>query len=108
MSNTFLEFGAIGVYFDQFGPTSLEKIDSSVHDWQLLAEKVSLSFMQFFYNLQHAVKEKQIKRIMEESLASFNHDVTARKYIDLYERMLQRPLINREFRGNSLVTPFIL
>jgi len=47
-----------------------------------------------FYILEHAIKEKQIKRIMEESLASFNHNVTAKKYIDLYERMLQRPLIN--------------
>ncbi len=46
-----------------------------------------------FYDLQQPVKENQIRRIMEESLASFNHDVTAKKYIDLYERMLQRPLI---------------
>ena len=47
-----------------------------------------------FYDLQQPVKEKQIKRIMEESRASFNHDVTAKKYINLYEMMLQRPLIN--------------
>lgn len=46
-----------------------------------------------FYNLPQTVKEKQVKRIMQESLLSFNHDVTARKYIDLYEKMLQRPLI---------------
>ena len=49
-----------------------------------------------FYNLQQPIKEKQIKRIMEESSASFNHDVTAKKYINLYEMMLQRPLINHE------------
>jgi len=47
-----------------------------------------------FYSLPQSIKEKQIKRIMKESLAAFNHDVTAKKYIDLYERMLQRPLVN--------------
>jgi starch synthase/alpha-amylase len=46
-----------------------------------------------FYNLPQPVKERQIKRIMEESRTSFNHDVTARQYIDLYERMLKRPLV---------------
>ncbi|MGD8268157.1 MAG: glycogen synthase, partial [Desulfobacterales bacterium] len=35
----------------------------------------------------------QIRRIMQESMATFNHDVTARHYIRLYEKMLQRPLI---------------
>ncbi len=37
-------------------------------------------------------RDQQIGRIMRESRATFNHDVTARHYIDLYERMLQRPL----------------
>jgi hypothetical protein len=30
---------------------------------------------------------------MEEAQATFNHTVNARQYIDLYERMLERPLI---------------
>jgi len=47
-----------------------------------------------FYDLPPKVKQKQIKRIMVESLANFNHSVTARQYINLYEKMLQRPLIN--------------
>jgi starch synthase/alpha-amylase len=46
-----------------------------------------------FFNLPPAVKSAQIARIMTESLATFNHAVTARQYIDLYEKMLQRPLI---------------
>lgn len=46
-----------------------------------------------FYNLPPEVKRAQIARIMTESLATFNHAVTARRYIDLYEKMLQRPLI---------------
>lgn len=46
-----------------------------------------------FYNLPDNVKTKQIKRVMTESAAQFTHAVTARNYIELYEKMLQRPLI---------------
>ena len=47
-----------------------------------------------FYNLLPDVKNKEITRVMRQSKAAFNHSVTARKYMDLYERMLERPLIN--------------
>ena len=47
-----------------------------------------------FYNLPAKEKKKQIKRIMTESAAGFTHAATARQYIKLYEKMLQRPLIN--------------
>jgi glycogen synthase len=46
-----------------------------------------------FYNLPESTKHKQIQRIMKESGETFNHTRTARQYIALYERMLQRPLI---------------
>jgi starch synthase/alpha-amylase len=46
-----------------------------------------------FYNLPARQKSKQIQRIMKESIAAFNHANTARRYIELYEKMLQRPLI---------------
>jgi starch synthase/alpha-amylase len=46
-----------------------------------------------FYNLPHKTKAKQIKRVMTESAAKFTHAATARQYIDLYEKMLRRPLI---------------
>jgi len=46
-----------------------------------------------FHMLPQSVKKKQIKRIMEQSLATFNHDETASEYIKLYEKMLQRPLV---------------
>ncbi|MBW2558346.1 MAG: glycogen/starch synthase [Deltaproteobacteria bacterium] len=49
-----------------------------------------------FYNLPQGVKARQIERIMTESTAAFNHAVTARQYVDLYEKMLERPLINPE------------
>lgn len=47
-----------------------------------------------FYMLPPSEKEKQISRIMKESLASFNHSVTAKIYTDLFEKMLNRPFIN--------------
>lgn len=46
-----------------------------------------------FYNLSQKMKKSQIGRIMSQSAATFNHSVTARQYINLYEKMLKRPLI---------------
>jgi starch synthase/alpha-amylase len=46
-----------------------------------------------FYNLPKTKKAQQIRRIMQESAAAFNHANTARQYIRLYEKMLKRPLI---------------
>jgi hypothetical protein len=46
-----------------------------------------------FYTLSSDLKERSISRIMQQSLEMFNHAVTARHYIELYEMMLQRPLI---------------
>jgi starch synthase len=46
-----------------------------------------------FYNLAPEVRHRQIERVMSESRASFNHEVTAGRYIELYEKMLDRPLI---------------
>lgn len=47
-----------------------------------------------FYQIPPELKAKQIKRIMTESIGTFNHSVTAKHYIDLYEKMLERPFIN--------------
>ncbi|QTA85255.1 Putative glycogen synthase, GlgA-like [Desulfonema magnum] len=47
-----------------------------------------------FYNLPDKIKERQIKRVMTDAAARFNHSVTARQYIELYEKMLDRPLID--------------
>jgi starch synthase/alpha-amylase len=46
-----------------------------------------------FYALPEKVKARQIARIMRSALETFNHEVNARQYIDLYEKMLDRPLI---------------
>ncbi|MFH2218954.1 MAG: glycogen/starch synthase [Pseudomonadota bacterium] len=47
-------------------------------------------------------RERQVGRIMKQSASRFNHRVTAQHYIHLYEKMLQRPLINLE---NTKVLP---
>lgn len=47
-----------------------------------------------FYNRPEEIKAKQIRRIMEESAAAFTYADTARQYIELYEKMLKRPLIS--------------
>jgi len=38
-------------------------------------------------------RAQQVARIMTDSRARFNHSVCARTYIDIYEKMLQRPLV---------------
>jgi starch synthase len=48
-----------------------------------------------FYRMPAGRREHQVRRIMRQSVASFNHQVTARRYIELYEMMLQRPLCER-------------
>jgi starch synthase/alpha-amylase len=47
-----------------------------------------------FFNRPEEQRRGQIERIMQQSAASFNHANTARQYIDLYEKMLERPLID--------------
>ncbi len=47
-----------------------------------------------FHKLPNHIRVMERKRIMEESLATFNHSVTAKQYIDIYESMLKRPLVN--------------
>jgi starch synthase/alpha-amylase len=47
-----------------------------------------------FYRLPASERAAQIRRIMDDAAARFSHAATARHYFDLYERMLQRPLLN--------------
>ena len=58
-----------------------------------------------FYKCPGKTKKQQIKRIMTQSSDAFNHAVTAQQYIDLYEKMLQRPLINADISGVTAEHP---
>ncbi len=53
-----------------------------------------------FWHQSPAVKEREISRIMAESLKRFNHEQCAREYIDIYEKMLHRHLV-RNFAGEK-------
>ncbi|MDX9788505.1 MAG: glycogen/starch synthase [Desulfobacterales bacterium] len=46
-----------------------------------------------YYQLPSKLKQQQLSRIMRQSGDTFTHAVTASQYIDLYEKMLQRPLV---------------
>jgi starch synthase/alpha-amylase len=46
-----------------------------------------------FYSLPSETKAQQIARVMRASAAEFTYDRTARAYRNLYEKMLNRPLI---------------
>ncbi len=48
-----------------------------------------------FHALPQAVRDREISRIMRESLIEFNHEAVARQYIAIYEEMLARPLVEK-------------
>jgi starch synthase len=50
-----------------------------------------------FYRRSPEWRERQVARIMREGLARFNHDVTAARYFEVYEEMLQRPILPIDF-----------
>ncbi|MBR4522899.1 MAG: glycogen synthase, partial [Kiritimatiellae bacterium] len=47
-----------------------------------------------FYMQPAEVREAEVARIMRESLQRFNHEECAKEYIQIYEKMLDRPLVN--------------
>ena len=47
-----------------------------------------------FHRLPAEQRAAQVSRVMQYGLSRFNHKVCAKSYIDIYERMLQRPLLN--------------
>jgi starch synthase/alpha-amylase len=46
-----------------------------------------------FFMLPATVKAQQVARIMRHAMETFTHSVNARQYIELYEQMLERPLL---------------
>ncbi|MFT3991518.1 MAG: glycogen/starch synthase [Luteolibacter sp.] len=49
-----------------------------------------------FHALPEEVREAQIRRVMKESVKQFSHEEVARRYIQIYEEMLARPLVEKE------------
>ena len=48
-----------------------------------------------FHRMPGKIHSGQVQRIMSESVERFTHNVTARGYFSIYERMLQRSLVDR-------------
>ncbi|MDD2455449.1 MAG: glycogen/starch synthase [Kiritimatiellae bacterium] len=46
-----------------------------------------------FYRQPAPEKERTVARIMRDGRARFNHETCAKNYIDIYEKMLKRPLV---------------
>jgi ADP-glucose type glycogen/starch synthase len=49
-----------------------------------------------FHALPAAIREREIRRVMIESARDFSHKEVARRYIEIYEQMLERPLVETE------------
>ena len=49
-----------------------------------------------FHALPAETKDPQIRRVMKESAKEFSHEEVARRYIEIYEQMLARPLVEME------------
>ena len=47
-----------------------------------------------FFHLPPGVRIANVRRVMAEAAGRFTHTETARRYIELYERMLDRPLVS--------------
>ena len=52
-----------------------------------------------FYALPEEIREREIRRVMIESTKEFSHKEVARRYINIYEEMLARPLVEKESGG---------
>ena len=49
-----------------------------------------------FHALPQEIREREIRRVMIESKNEFSHKEVARRYINIYEEMLARPLVEKE------------
>lgn len=58
-----------------------------------------------FHRLPKKTKAQHITRIMTESQQRFNPTVTAQSYIDIYQKMLQRPLVQEHFDTTQKESP---
>ncbi len=46
-----------------------------------------------FFAIEPEARDEQIRRVMRESAKRFSHKEVARRYIEIYEQMLERPLV---------------
>ena len=46
-----------------------------------------------FFKQPAEMRQKAVGRVMREGVARYNHETCAKRYIDIYEKMLKRPLV---------------
>lgn len=54
-----------------------------------------------FFGLEGEARDAQIRRVMKDSATRFSHKEVARRYIEIYEQMLERPLVEKS-AGESM------
>jgi starch synthase/alpha-amylase len=95
-------YGSLPIVFDTGGlHDTVTQLDPSadtgngflfnVHDAQGLSWAMHRAMD--FYMMDEQIREQQIHRIMIDSVLGFNHSRCAEAYINLYEKMLQRPFL---------------
>jgi starch synthase len=95
-------YGALPIVFDTGGlHDTITDLDAgtstgngfvfNVHDAEGLSWAVDRAMA--FWGLDPDEKQRQIRRIMIDGILQFNHSQCAENYINLYEKMLQRPFL---------------
>jgi starch synthase len=90
---------ATGGLYDTVHPLDVEKSEGNgfrFDHYSAEGFRWSIDRAMEFYALPAEVREREIRRIMIESAKEFSHKEVARRYINIYEEMLARPLVEKE------------
>ena len=88
-----------GGLYDTIRPLDVEKSKGNgfrFDDYTAEGLRWAMDQAMVFHALPEAVREREIRRIMVESAKEFSHKEVARRYIEIYEEMLERPLVETE------------
>lgn len=87
-----------GGLYDTIRPMDVEAATGNgfrFDDYDANALRWAIDRAMEFHARPFEAKEPQIRRVMEESAKEFSHEEVARKYIEIYEEMLARPLVEK-------------
>lgn len=93
-----------GGLYDTVRPLNLERSSGNgfrFDDYNPEGFRWAIDQAMAFYALPREVRENEIRRVMRESVREFSHKEVARRYINIYEEMLARPLVEKE-SGESI------
>ncbi len=90
---------ATGGLYDTVRPMDIQHATGNgfrFHDYDPNALRWGIDRAMEFHALPFETKEPQIRRVIQESMKEFSHEEVARRYIEIYEQMLARPLVEKE------------